>query len=140
MIVILLILTAVLPLTSGPRVPLAPDRFDPGALPGESPAEVPSSPDGFPTASAGDTTIVDLGEPVPILLDGADVGTVAVAAWRAEVPGSPDSIEVTVHYAATAEWPLATGAWALLYPDSDSTRSPSKRRRDPTHSGDAGGR
>lgn len=120
-IVILLILTAVLPLTSGPRVPLAPDQFDPGALPGESPADVPSSPDGFPTASAGETTIVDIGEAVPIVLDGADVGTVAVAAWRAEVPSSPGSIEVTVHYAAAAEWPLATGAWVLLYADADST-------------------
>jgi len=117
-IVTLLILTAVLPLTGGPRVPLAPDRFDPGSLPGASPVVEPSSLDGSPAPSAAETTIVDIGEPVPILLDGAEVGTVAATAWRTDVPGSPSGIEVTIHYRATAEWPLPTGAWALLYPDS----------------------
>jgi uncharacterized membrane protein len=130
-IVILLILTAVLPLTSGPRVPLAADRFDPGAFSGESPAEVQSLPADSPTSSAGETTIVDLGEPVPIQLDGSEVGTVAVTDWGGEVPGSPGIVEVTVHYAATAEWPLSSGAWVLLYPDSDSTEIALEGKSDP---------
>jgi hypothetical protein len=47
------------------------------------------------------------------------------------VPGSPGSIEVTIHYAATAEWPLSSGAWALLYPDPDSTEIALEATADP---------
>ena len=124
-IVVLLGLTAALPITSGSRAPLTPDRFDPSLLPGAIPTETPPSDletplatdSDTPVASDGAVTVVGVGEPTPITVDGADVGIARVDAWSFGSDPSDRTIEVDVHYEASAPFNLSTGTWALLFPD-----------------------
>jgi uncharacterized membrane protein len=116
-IVVLLLLTAALPITSGPRAPMTADRFDPSLLPGGNASSPLPTESNAPVASDAEITIVDVGEPTPITIDGADVGSVMVASWSFGTDASDRSIDVGVHYEATAPFSLRTGTWALLFPD-----------------------
>jgi uncharacterized membrane protein len=116
-IVVLLVLTAALPITSGPRAPLTGDRFDPSLLPGANPAET-SPPDlETPLASDADVTVVGVGEPAQITVEGADVGSVTVTSFEFGTDASDRSIDVDVHYEASAPFDLSSGTWALLFSD-----------------------
>ncbi len=116
-IVGLLVLTAALPITSGPRTPLTADRFDPSLLPGGNAASTPPSDAELPVASDPAVVVVGVGEPTPITVDGAQVGSVMVTSFEFGSDASDRSIEVDVHYEASAPFSLGTGTWALLFPD-----------------------
>jgi uncharacterized membrane protein len=116
-IVVLLGLTAVLPITSGSRAPMTADRFDPSLLPGGNADSPPPTGSNAPAASDADITVVGVGEPTPITIDGADVGSVMVASWSFGSDASDRSIEIDVHYEASARFSLSSGTWALLFPD-----------------------
>jgi hypothetical protein len=116
-IVVLLVLTAVLPITPGPRAPLAADRFDPSLLPGANPTETSPSDLETPLASDSDVTVVGVGEATPITVDGVDVGTATVTSFEFGTDASDRSIEVDVHYEASATFDLSSGTWALLFSD-----------------------
>ena len=116
-IVVLLVLTAALPITAGPRAPMTADRFDPSLLPGgdfEGPLPTDSN---TPIASEPVVTVVGVGEPTPITVDGADVGSATVTSWTFGTDAADRSIEVDVHYEASAPFDLSSGTWALLFPD-----------------------
>ena len=116
-IVVLLGLTAALPITSGPRAPLTGDRFDPSLLPGgNATGPLPTDSSG-PVASDAEVTVVDVGEAAPISVDGVDVGTATVTSWTFGTDASDRSIEVDVHYEASSPMDLSTGTWALLFQD-----------------------
>jgi uncharacterized membrane protein len=123
-VVVLLLLTAALPLTDGARAVLAPgDAFDPNAsLPAEAPVvEASAEPS---AASSDDPTIVERGEAVPITLDGEPVGTITVMAWTRSPVSSGSDVErltVDILYTATAPFPLGVGSWALVLDDGGQT-------------------
>jgi uncharacterized membrane protein len=117
---VLLALTAALPLTAGPRPALAPDVFDPSAVPFDStpPDAGLSSPD--PGLSSPDPQLFDKNEPVPIDVDGQAVGTVTVLGWDVHPPQPPSkdsSITVDVRYTATSPMATDAGSWELLLTD-----------------------
>ena len=112
-IAVLLLLTAALPLTAGPRTALTPDVFEPS--PSSSPSDV-TGPSGAPT----EPQLFAANEPVPIDLDGKAVGTVTVLGWEVEPPRPPSdtaSISVDVRYAATGPMAIDAGSWELLLAD-----------------------
>ncbi len=86
--------------------------------------EASISPDdsAAPDASAatdGDFPLEDPGQPVPVTVDGGDVGTVAVQDPRL-TPGPTAklaTVTVTIRYEATAPFPLASGSWEVLLDD-----------------------
>ncbi len=119
-IVALLVATAVLPLTPGPRPALTPDPFDPGNIPGAS-----ASPDASvgletPDPPATGPNVVNAGVPALIAAGGAELGTITVNRWTFDPepsPGTEQAVVVEVSYLATAPFPLASGRWELLLPD-----------------------
>jgi uncharacterized membrane protein len=116
-IVVLLVLTAALPITAGRRAPMTADHFDPSLLPGGDLSSPLPTESNAPVASDAEITIVGVGEPTPISIDGADVGSVMVASWSFGPDASDRSIEVDVHYEARAPFDLSSGTWALFFPD-----------------------
>jgi len=120
----LLVATAVLPGTQAHRAPLAtPPPFVPGSSPdagppgpggslaaGESPAPEPVEPGGEPV-------LAGQGEPVVIVVDGAEVGSVAVARWSIATASGQLEVLLEVTYAATAAWPIDPDAWEILTQD-----------------------
>ena len=116
-IVVLLVLTAALPITAGPRAPMTADRFDPSLLPGGNLASTPPTESEAPVESEPVVTVVGVGEPTPITVDGADVGSATVTSWTFGTDASDRTIEVDVHYEASAPFDLSSGTWALLFPD-----------------------
>jgi uncharacterized membrane protein len=132
-IAVLLILTAALPLTAGPRAALTPPVLGPipsGAAgpdalsgPGES-----SSPDESPApeASPSDSTepiLAAAKQAIPIEEDGNVLGTAAITSWSYKLGNKAGDVPITVdvRYVATAPFDLGTGSWALLF-DDGSTR------------------
>jgi uncharacterized membrane protein len=118
-IVALLVATAVLPLASGSRPPLAPDVFDPATLPSASALSAQPSADADASPSGG-PAIVAVDEPVPLVRDGRAVATVTVTSVAVDAPDAPAidaTISVGVRYEATAPFALATGSWRLLLAD-----------------------
>ncbi len=135
----LLVATSLSSLLAPPRAPLAPDRLDPGALgtgngvgassvpltdvgrsPGASADAGAGSPGPDDSAAPGDDLqLVDPGQAVPVDVGGATVGTVAVAEPDATAgpTSSTRTVTTTVHYEATARFPLASGSWAVLLGD-----------------------
>jgi uncharacterized membrane protein len=113
-IAVLLILTAALPLTAGPRPALVPDVFDPSQNP------VASNPVPSPRETPPEPPLVGVDEPVPINIDGSPVGTITVRGWDVIPPKAPatrSSITVDVRYDATATLPLDAGTWELVLVD-----------------------
>jgi uncharacterized membrane protein len=124
-IAVLLLLTAALPLTAGPRTALTPTVLNPSAIPG---AIASPSPDASavpqPSASGGaGPYLADKKEAVPIEVDGDAVGTAAVMGWTLDPGPSAGDVPITVdvRYTATAPWDLGTGSWQILL-DDGSTR------------------
>jgi uncharacterized membrane protein len=136
-IAILLILTAALPLTAGPRTALTPPVLGPGpdASLGPDASGAPSdSP--APEASPSDGTQPILAvakQAIPIDVDGSPVGTAAITGWSFHPgPSAGDvPVSVDVRYVATAPFDLATGSWELLF-DDGSTRPLDFGRGSPT--------
>jgi uncharacterized membrane protein len=128
-IAILLLLTAALPLTAGPRTALTPTVLNPSAIPGAIPSAIPSPlPDesaapGPSPSGPSEPYLADRKEAVPIEVDGDPVGTAAVMSWSLTPGPSAGDVPITVdvRYTATAPWDLGTGSWAILL-DDGSTR------------------
>jgi hypothetical protein len=138
-VVALLLATSLSSLLAPPRAPLAADRLDPGAVGagvGPNGSTVPLTDVGpSPDASAGsdggtsapdvpaspgdDLQLVDAGQPVPIEVDGATVGTVAVdkPTSTAGPTAGTRTVTATVHYEASRAFPLSSGSWAVLLDD-----------------------
>ena len=137
-VVVLLLATSASSLLAPPRAPLATDTFDPSAVggagssgvpltdrgptgPSEAPLDsVPPESGGAPTATPGnDLPLMDPGQPVPVDVDGATVGTVTVRLPR--ITAGPDAslktVHVTVRYQATSTFPLTSGSWEILLGD-----------------------
>ena len=112
-IAILLILTAALPLTAGPRSALTPNVFEPG----------PSNPQTDPTPGPSNPTepqLLAANEAIPILLDGQNIGTITVLRWtvdEAPAPATAATVLVDVRYVAIAPMALDTGSWELVLGD-----------------------
>jgi uncharacterized membrane protein len=154
----LLVLTAILPLGTGAREPMQVDTFDPGFLGSPGPgasglgagggdgttaSDAPTSSDGpgssYGTGFAGgQTLVVERDEPVPLVVDGKEVGQVTVDDWSMTPSTSPapsgaapsaagasaapsttstETLRATVHYAATDDLPLSSSYWAILLAD-----------------------
>lgn len=112
----LLLATAVLPLAGGTRAPFEEPVFVPGSsAPRASPVAAETD-----SADRGDPVVLEVGQPMPITLDGLDVGTVTVdevARVPAQgVSGSP-GVVITVRYEAIAPFDLTAGYWELLLTD-----------------------
>ena len=137
-VVALLLATSLSSLLAPPRAPLAADRLDPnavGAAGDPNASKVPltdvgPSPDAStgsdgssaPDASASpgdDLQLVDAGQPVPIEVDGATVGTVAVLKPTSTAGATPGTrtVTATVRYEASGAFPLSSGSWAVLLDD-----------------------
>jgi uncharacterized membrane protein len=116
----LLLATAALPaMTSGPRAPLSPDVFDPGASVPVAPS-VPPAGEMSPLPEPDDPLLVGIGDPVPIEVDGRAVGTVVVTDLRrdgAAPPQTSDRVLATVDYTAVESFPLTAGSWVVLLSD-----------------------
>jgi uncharacterized membrane protein len=112
---VLVLATAALPLTTGPRPPLAPPVFDPDrSIPdgSPSPAPVPSGP------SLGTPILVPPGRALPIVVDGRAVGTVSIENWvRTSTDPAMDGVMVLVRYEALAPFGLDAGRWVVLLLD-----------------------
>jgi uncharacterized membrane protein len=132
-IAVLLLLTAALPLTAGPRTALTPPVLGPGPDASLGPG-ASSGPDG--SAGAGESpgpepfpsdatqpVVAVAKQAVPIDVDGSQVGTVAVMGWSFNPGRSAGDVPVSVdvRYKATAPFDLGTGSWELLF-DDGSTR------------------
>ena len=106
----LLILTAALPLTAGPRSALTPDVFEPSlSIPSAEPTPSSSSP--------SEPQLFGPNEPVPIRLDGQNVGTITVLRWTVNEPRAPATeatILVDVRYVAIAPFALDAGTWEIV--------------------------
>jgi uncharacterized membrane protein len=110
--------TAVLPLTSGPRVPLTPGVLAPSA----SVAAVEPSGGGVagPSATQGDLTMIERGQAVPVRIGGQDVGTVLIQkAARASSSAGKERVTMTAKYSATAGFDLSVVIWEVLLPDGE---------------------
>jgi uncharacterized membrane protein len=126
MIAVLLLLTAALPLTAGPRPALTPTVLDPNAIPSpiadESIPPEGASPQPSPL---GDTEpeLANAKQAVPIEVDGHPVGTAAVMSWSLKPGRTAGDVPLTVdvRYMAVVPWDLTTGSWAILL-DNGSTR------------------
>jgi uncharacterized membrane protein len=120
----LLVLTAALPLTSGPRSALTPDVFQPSTGPvGTGPSPDASS---LPT----EPRVFGANEPVPITLDEHPVGTITVVGWTVDArdpPSTDATISVDVRYVATAPFALDAGSWEILL--ADGTEVPLSPRK-----------
>lgn len=115
----------------GPRSSTVPLNDRSFGIAGESPAPDESagpdesiSPDesSGPVDSAdpnGDLPLEAPGQPLPMTVDGQDVGTVEVRDPKSAPGPSPSKtiVTVTVHYVATASWPLSSGSWEVLLDD-----------------------
>jgi uncharacterized membrane protein len=124
-IAVLLLLTAALPLTAGPRTALAPTVLNPSAIPGAIASPSPDEsavPEPSASADAG-PYLADKTEAVPIVVDGDPVGTAAVMGWTLQPGPSAGDVPITVsvRYTATAPWDLGSGSWQILL-DDGSTR------------------
>lgn len=111
----LLSVTVAVSLSSTTRPPLAPDVFEPGAMPLFDPATESTEPD-IPVEPP-DT--YDPGTAIPIILDGRSIGTVAVTGRidPADPPLTTSRAFVQVTYSATRRFPLSIGRWELLLDD-----------------------
>ena len=123
-IVVLLGATTALSLGGSPRAPMTSDAFPSGPPAGAgNPVVQPTAPAEYfpaPTPEASDTpTLYDVGEAIPITVDGVAEGSVAVVPTRASAdpPNTGTHVAVTVHYVATADFPLSVGRWELLLDD-----------------------
>jgi uncharacterized membrane protein len=113
---VLLLATAVLPLTAGPRPALVPEVFEPI---GPGPTTV-----GRPTASPGSSdsdrmVLVGTDEPVTIEIDGEEVGQVRIVDTAVTPPSeaSRSTVSALVRYEASAAWNLGRGEWSVLRGD-----------------------
>jgi uncharacterized membrane protein len=133
-IAVLLLLTAALPLTAGPRPALTPTQLGPipsgaggdNGAPGPVDASSPGPADSSPEASPSDNTQPILAvakQAVPIEVDGNVLGTAAITDWSYKLGNKAGDVPITVdvQYVATAPFDLGTGSWALLF-DDGSTR------------------
>jgi len=124
-IAVLLLLTAALPLTAGPRTALTPTVLNPSAIPGAIASPSPDESAVPQPSASGDTGpyLADKKEAVPIEVDGDAVGTAAVMGWSLDPGRSAGDVPITVdvRYTATAPWDLGTGSWQILL-DDGSTR------------------
>jgi uncharacterized membrane protein len=127
-IAVLLLLTAALPLTAGPRTALSPTVLAPGPdTSGGGPATSPGpgqSPETEPSPSNVAQPILAVAkQAIPIQVDGVDAGTVAVMSWTFDPGPSAGDVPMTVdvRYVATAPFELDAGSWELLF-DDGSTR------------------
>ena len=77
-----------------------------------------SPPDASPSMD-DDLPLMDPGQAVPILVDGKQVGTVAVRDPKvAPGPGASQStVTTTIEYGATSSLPLSSGSWEILLDD-----------------------
>jgi uncharacterized membrane protein len=125
LIAALLAATVVLPLTSGPTTPLPPSVLDPGASflnassgPGASESANPSLP--LDSGLSAEPELAERGQPLPVMVDGAQAGTATVLKWTITAdPGgaSGDAIRVSVRYRAAAPLDPTTVEWELLLAD-----------------------
>jgi len=124
-IAVLLLLTAALPLTAGPRSALTPTVLNPSAMPGAISSPSPDESAVPQPSGSGEPGpyLADKKEAVPIEVDGDPVGTAAVMGWSLDPGPSAGDVPITVdvHYTATAPWDLGTGSWQILL-DDGSTR------------------
>ena len=124
-IAVLLLLTAALPLTAGPRSALTPTVLNPSAMPGAIASPSPDESAVPQPSGSGEPGpyLADKKEAVPIEVDGDPVGTAAVTGWSLDPGPSAGDVPITVdvHYTATAPWDLGTGSWQILL-DDGSTR------------------
>ena len=124
-IAVLLLLTAALPLTAGPRSALTPTVLNPSAMPGAISSPSPDESAVPQPSGSGEPGpyLADKKEAVPIEVDGDPVGTAAVTGWSLDPGPSAGDVPITVdvHYTATAPWDLGTGSWQILL-DDGSTR------------------
>jgi uncharacterized membrane protein len=124
-IAVLLLLTAALPLTAGPRTALAPTVLNPSAIPGAIASAAPEESAVPHPSASGDPGpyLADKKEAVAIEVDGDPVGTAAVMGWSLDPGPSAGDVPITVdvRYTATAPWDLGTGSWQILL-DDGSTR------------------
>ena len=127
-IVVLLVLTAALPITSGPRAPLAATASTRASCRAGVPQARRRRTANTPVASEPAVTVVGVGEPTLITVDGADVGSVTVNSWSYGTDPSDRSIEVDVHYEASAAFDLSSGTWALLFAGRVGDRAVTCRR------------
>jgi uncharacterized membrane protein len=130
-IAVLLLLTAALPLTAGPRPALTPTQLGPipsGAAgdngsvgPADSSAPGPAD-SSSPEASPSDNTQPILAvakQAVPIEVDGNVLGTASITDWSYKLGNKAGDVPITVdvRYDATAPFDMGTGSWALLFDD-----------------------
>jgi uncharacterized membrane protein len=121
----LLTATTLLPLTSGATVPLTPPVFEPGTSFPSGSGE-PGAADGSESAIPDEPSppdepqIVERGDPLPITVDGEQVGTVTVVRWTTTSEPPPrvgERIRVSLEYEATETLDLAAVTWELLLGD-----------------------
>jgi uncharacterized membrane protein len=141
LIAVLLAATIVLPLTSGSTTPLTPSVLDPGASflagspePGASQIEAPTPP--VASAAPNEPALAEKGQPLPLYVDGKQVGTMTVLKWTiTQNSRSPtgDSIRVAIRYQATEPLDPGSGLWEVLLADGGELPL------DPTGAGGLGG-
>jgi uncharacterized membrane protein len=122
----MLMATAVLPLAGDPRAPFREQQFVPG---GSFDAEPNVLPTDSPIIDRGDPLLLETDEPMPINLDGVDVGTVSVESVTRHLEGERSNAErvaISVRYDATAPFDLSAGTWEFLL--SDGTEIPIEPR------------
>ena len=122
----MLIATAVLPLGGDTRAPFREQQFVPGSSFDAEPNDLPTE---SPIVDRGDPLLLETDEPMPINLDGVDVGTVSVEsiARRPEsVVSNTERLAISIRYEATAPFDLSAGTWEFLL--SDGTEIPIEPR------------
>jgi uncharacterized membrane protein len=115
-VVAMLIATAVLPL-GGARAPSREQVFVPES---SFIADLNDLPSDSPMADRGDPLFLETEQPMPINLDGVDVGTVSVESVSRHDKGvlsNTEDVAISVRYQAAAPFDLSAGTWELLLSD-----------------------
>ncbi len=118
-IITLLAATTVISLGGAARAPLRSTALVPSPSADASDVDTSPSPgaSAVPSSTANDTpTLFNVGQTIPITVDGQAAGTVAVEPTRTKA-GSGSHVSVIVHYVAAGTFPLAAGQWELLPED-----------------------
>jgi hypothetical protein len=144
LIALLLAATIVLPLTSGSTTPLSPSVLDPGAsfLASSSAPDVsqPPAPSGPVDSAAPDQPeLAEKGQPLPLIVDGDQVGTATVVRWTLrDAQADTQDIRVTIRYRATAPFDPDGVQWELLLVDgSELPLDPSTATGGPLAAGES---
>jgi hypothetical protein len=116
---------------SGPRTPLAPERF--GSLPAVAgasagPSALPeetSIPSSSPEASGNETPVFSVGEDIPLLDEnGATDGTVTIVQVDPQAPTSGGGIVLQVQFTYHARWAITVDSTTWIARSATGSEAP----------------